>query len=72
MMAVTVWLARWSRQGAEEQDRNRNVAILVILTASALVVSLLRSVLAFFSLVKVWNQNLKSALDALCWFYACF
>ena len=53
MMGVTVWLARWSRQSEEEQNRVRYVAILVLLTASALAVSLLRSVLAFSSLVKV-------------------
>lgn len=65
MMAVTVWLARWSRQSTEEQNRNHYVGILVILTASALAVSLLRSVLTFSSLVKVRNKDNKSALRTL-------
>lgn len=57
MMAVTVWLARWSRQSEQEQSRSRYVGILVLLTVSALVVSLLRSALTFTSLVKVRKCN---------------
>lgn len=42
-MAVTVWIAGWSNQSAEEQDR----------TLAAVAVSDLRAVLAFFALVRV-------------------
>eukprot|EP00752_Nemacystus_decipiens_P006715 g6038.t1 len=56
MMAVTVWLARWSRQSVEEQSRGRYVGILFLLTASSLAVSLLRSALAFSNLVKASHR----------------
>ncbi|CBN77893.1 conserved unknown protein [Ectocarpus siliculosus] len=56
VMGVTVWLARWSRQSEEEQDRSRNVIVLALLTAAAVVVSLFRAVLTFFSLVKASHR----------------
>ncbi len=52
-MGVTVWLVKWSRQTEEEQGSRRYLAVVVLLTLSALVVSLLRTILTFFSLVKV-------------------
>ncbi|CBN77890.1 multidrug resistance-associated protein-like protein [Ectocarpus siliculosus] len=68
VMGVTVWLARWSRQSEEEQDRSRNVIVLALLTAAAVVVSLFRAVLTFFSLVKashrLHNRMLKRVVRA--------
>lgn len=53
MMGVTVWLARWSRQSEEEQDKRRYVVVLALLAVAAVIVSLFRAILTFFSLVKV-------------------
>lgn len=53
VMAVTVWLARWSRQDEKEQERSFYAIVLALLALAAVAVSLLRAVLAFFSLVKV-------------------
>ncbi|CAN0142706.1 unnamed protein product [Ectocarpus sp. 6 AP-2014] len=68
VMGVTVWLARWSRQSEEEQDRSRNVIVLALLSAAAVVVALSRAVLAFFSLVKashrLHNRMLKRVVRA--------
>ncbi|CAM9967371.1 unnamed protein product, partial [Ectocarpus sp. 12 AP-2014] len=68
VMGVTVWLARWSRQSEEEQDRSRYVIVLALLTAAAVVVSLFRAVLTFFSLVKashrLHNRMLKRVVRA--------
>lgn len=55
-MAVTVWLAHWSRQSAEEQERSYYVIFLAIISAAALVVSLLRAILTLYSLVKVGKR----------------
>lgn len=52
-MSVTIWLAKWSRESKEEQQRTRYVAVLVVLTLAATSVSLLRAVVTFASLVKV-------------------
>lgn len=52
-MAVTVWLAHWSRQSAKEQERSYYVIVLAVFAAAALVVSLLRAILTLYSLVKV-------------------
>lgn len=52
-MGVTVWLVKWSRHTEEEQGSGHHLTVLVLLTLSALVVSLLRTILTFFSLVKV-------------------
>lgn len=52
-MAVTVWLARWSRQTKEEQQRHIYVVVLALLAVAAVLMSLFRAVLTFFSLVKV-------------------
>ncbi|CAM9996930.1 unnamed protein product, partial [Ectocarpus fasciculatus] len=68
VMGVTVWLARWSRQSKEEQDRSRYVIVLALLTVAAVVVSLFRAVLTFFSLVKasqrLHNRMLKRVVRA--------
>ncbi|CAM9972835.1 unnamed protein product, partial [Ectocarpus sp. 12 AP-2014] len=68
VMGVTVWLARWSRQSEREQDRSRNVIVLALLSAAAVVVALSRAVLAFFSLVKashrLHNRMLKRVVRA--------
>lgn len=52
-MAVTVWIAKWSRQSEEEQKKTRYLLVLVLLTVAAVVVSLLRAVVTFISLVRV-------------------
>lgn len=52
-MAVTVWLARWSRLDKKEQERPYYVYVLALLAFAAVVLSLFRAVLAFYSLVKV-------------------
>ena len=52
-MAVTVWLAKWSRQSEEEQKQARYLLVLILFTVAAVVVSLLRSVITFVSLVRV-------------------
>lgn len=54
MIGVTVWLARWSRQTEEEQDRRRYVVVLGLLTVAAVAVSLLRAIVTFFCLVQVF------------------
>ena len=59
VMGVTVWLARWSRQTAEEQDRKRYVVTLTVLAAGAVLVSLFRAILTFSSLVRVRNHALR-------------
>ncbi|CAM9767000.1 unnamed protein product, partial [Ectocarpus sp. 12 AP-2014] len=68
VMGVTVWLARWSSQSEEEQNRSRNVIVLALLSAAAVVVSLFRAVLTFFSLVKashrLHNRMLKRVVRA--------
>eukprot|EP00903_Cladosiphon_okamuranus_P016201 g14950.t2 len=56
VIGVTVWLARWSRQSEEDQDRRRHVVGLALLTVAAVVVSLFRAVLTFFSLVKASHR----------------
>lgn len=53
VMGVTVWLARWSRQTEEEQEEEHYVAVLALLALAAIVVSLLRAVLTYSSLIKV-------------------
>ena len=74
VMGVTVWLARWSQQTEEEQDRGRYVVALAVLTAGAVLVSLFRAILTFFSLVRVrkydrtpflFSQTLLCCV--LCW-----
>ena len=52
-MAVTVWLAHWSQQRPEEQERPYYVIVLAAFVAAAVVLSLLRSIFAFYSTVKV-------------------
>ena len=52
-MAVTVWLAKWSRQSEEEQKQARYLLVLILFTVAAVVLSLLRSVVTFASLVRV-------------------
>eukprot|EP00752_Nemacystus_decipiens_P006704 g6027.t1 len=56
VMGVTVWLARWSRQSEEEQDRKRYVIVLALLAVAAVFVSLFRAVLTFFSLVRASHR----------------
>ncbi|CAM9886717.1 unnamed protein product [Scytosiphon promiscuus] len=56
MMGVTVWLARWSRQSEEEQDKRRYVVVLALLAVAAVIVSLFRAILTFFSLVKASHR----------------
>ncbi|CAM9122833.1 unnamed protein product, partial [Ectocarpus sp. 4 AP-2014] len=56
VMGVTVWLARWSSQSEEEQGRSQYVIVLALLSAAAVVVSLFRAVLTFFSLVKASHR----------------
>ena len=53
VMLVTIWLAEWSRQTFEEQQRTRYLTVLVLLTLAAIIVSLLRAVITFASLVTV-------------------
>ena len=53
VMLVTIWLAEWSRQTFDEQQRTHYLTILVLLTLAAIMVSLLRAVITFASLVTV-------------------
>lgn len=53
MMAVTVWIARWSQKSGEEQKRKVYVGTLIILTLGTVVVSVFRAALSFFALVRV-------------------
>lgn len=53
VMGVSVWLAVWSEQDKEEQKRDLYVGVLALMVLVAILVSGLRAVLAFFSLVKV-------------------
>lgn len=53
MIGITVWLAWWSNQNEEEQDRKFYIVTLLVLTLIAVVVSIIRSVLAFFAMIKV-------------------
>ncbi len=59
-MGVTVWLARWSRQTEEEQNRRHYVVVLAVLAAGAVLVSMFRAILTFFSLVRVRNLDTAS------------
>ena len=59
-MVVTVWLATWSGKSPEEQKRSYYIEVMAALVAAAIVVSLLRSVLAFSSLVKVITYEAHS------------
>lgn len=52
-MGVTVWIARWSDQSEEEQDRSFYIVTLAVLALAAVIISVLRAVLTFFALVKV-------------------
>lgn len=52
-MAVTVWLARWSRQSEEEQQKTYYVVVLALFAVTAVIISLMRAILAFYCLVKV-------------------
>ncbi|CAN0455405.1 unnamed protein product, partial [Ascophyllum nodosum] len=56
IMVVTVWLATWSGKSPEEQKRSYYIEVMAALVAAAIVVSLLRSVLAFSSLVKASHR----------------
>lgn len=53
VIAVTVWIARWSEQGEQEQEREVYIVTLTILALGAVVVSIVRSVFAFFAMVRV-------------------
>ena len=59
-MAVTVWLAKWSRQNEEEQKRARYLLVLVLLTVAAVVVSLFRALITFINLVRVRGVSLTA------------
>ncbi|CAN0480888.1 unnamed protein product, partial [Scytosiphon promiscuus] len=63
-----VWLARWSRQTEEEQDERRYVVVLGLLALATVVVSLLRAVLTYPSLIKashrLHDRMLKRVLRA--------
>ena len=52
-MAVTVWLAHWSQERPEEQERPYYVIVLAAFVAAAVVLSLQRSIFAFYSMAKV-------------------
>lgn len=52
-LSATVWLAKWSRQSKEEQQRTSYITVLVLLTLATMVVSFFRDVVTFASLVKV-------------------
>lgn len=52
-MGVTIWLAEWSRQTKEMQQRPRYLTVLVLLTLAAAVVTELRAVITLSSLVNV-------------------
>ena len=56
-MAVTVWLAHWSQKRPGEQERPYYVIVLAAFTAAAVVLSLLRAILAFYSMVKVKKRG---------------
>lgn len=53
VMGVSVWLAVWSEQDKEEQKRDLYVGVLALMVLLAILVSGLRAILTFFSLVKV-------------------
>ena len=71
VMGVTVWLARWSQQTEEEQDRGRYVVALAVLTAGAVSVSLFRAILTFFSLVRVRTYDRPPFLFSRALFLLC-
>lgn len=52
-MCVTIWLAEWSRQTKEMQQRPRYLTVLVLFTLAAAVVSGLRAFITLSSLVNV-------------------
>lgn len=56
-MAVTVWLAQWSSQDEVTQGENRYPILLATFAAAAIVISLARSIITFFSLVKVMARK---------------
>lgn len=53
VVAITVWIARWSEQGKQEQEREVYIVTLTILALGAVVVSIVRAILAFFAMVRV-------------------
>ncbi|CAM9207978.1 unnamed protein product, partial [Sphacelaria rigidula] len=57
MMAVTVWIARWSQKSGEEQKRKVYVGTLIILTLGTVVVSVFRAALSFFALVRASHRT---------------
>lgn len=67
IMAVTVWLAHWSRQIAEEQERSYYVIVLAAFAAAALVVSILRAILTLYSMVKVSRGGVDDKLMTALW-----
>ncbi|CAM9672778.1 unnamed protein product, partial [Sphacelaria rigidula] len=56
VIAVTVWIARWSEQGEQEQEREIYIVTLTILALGAVVVSVVRSVFAFFAMVRASHR----------------
>lgn len=68
MIGVTVWIAWWSEQSKEEQDRTFYIFTLVILVLAAIIVSGIRSVLAFFAMVKVSTGRNHNVGVVLCLF----
>lgn len=72
IMSVTVWLAKWSRQSEEEQQRGRYLLVLVLLTVAAVVVSLLRALVTFINLVRVRGVYLPAMYERDMTFVFCF